>query len=58
MSAKKYFLTIQYRLHRINASDIIRMIESGGITFDDVPDQLKKEVEDMIDAKSDGDKAQ
>lgn len=58
MSEKKYFLMIQYRLHRINASDIIRMIESGGITFDDVPDQLKKEVEDMIDAKSDGDKAQ
>lgn len=42
MSAKKYFLTIQYRLHRINASDIVRMIESGGITIDDVPDQLKK----------------
>lgn len=58
MSAKKYFLTIQYRLHRINASDIIRMIESGGITIDDVPDQLKKQVEDMLDAKSDGDKAQ
>lgn len=58
MSAKKYFLTIQYRLHRINASDIIRMIESGGITIDDVPDALKKEVEDMMNAKSDSDKAQ
>ena len=58
MRAKKCFLTIQYRLHHINASDIIRMIESGGITIDDVPDQLKKEVEDMLDAKSDSDKAQ
>ena len=58
MSAKKYFLTIQYRLHRIDASDIVRMIENGGITIDDVPDQLKKEVEDMLDAKSDSDKAQ
>ena len=58
MSAKKYFLTIQYRLHSINTSVIIRMIESGGITIDDVPDQLKKEVEDMLDAKSDSDKAQ
>ena len=58
MNAKKYFLTIQYRLHRIDASDIVRMIENGGITIDDVPDQLKKEVEDMLDAKSDSDKAQ
>lgn len=58
MSAKKYFLTIQYRLHRINASVIIRMIESGGITIDDVPDALKEEVEDLLSAKSDSDKAQ
>lgn len=56
MSAKKYFLTIQYRLHRINASDIVRMIENGGITLDDVPDDLKEEVEDLLNAKSDSDK--
>ena len=58
MSAKKRFLTIQYRLHRINASDIVRMIESGGITIDDVPDALKNEVEELMNAKSDSDKAQ
>ena len=58
MNAKKYFLTIQYRLHRIDASDIIRMIENGGITIDDVPDALKEEVEDMMNAKSDSNKAQ
>ena len=58
MNAKKYFLTIQYRLHRIDASDIVRMIENVGITIDDVPDALKEEVEDMMNAKSDSDKAQ
>lgn len=58
MSAKKYFLTIQYRLHRIDASDIVRMIKNGGITLDDVPDALKQEVEDLLNAKSDSDKAQ
>lgn len=58
MNAKKYFLTIQYRLHRIDASDIVRMIENGGITIDDVPDALKEEVEDFLNAKSDSDKAQ
>lgn len=58
MNAKKYFLTIQYRLHRIDASDIVRMIENGGITISDVPDALKEEVEDLLSAKSDSDKAQ
>lgn len=58
MNAKKYFLTIQYRLHRIDASDIVRMIKNGGITIDDVPDSMKEEVEDLLSAKSDSDKAQ
>lgn len=58
MSAKKRFLTLQYRMHRIDASDIVRMIENGGITIDDVPDALKEEVEDLLNAKSDSDKAQ
>lgn len=58
MSAKKYFLTIQYRLHRIDAHNAANMIKIGSITNDDVPDALKQEVEDLLNAKSDSDKAQ
>lgn len=58
MNAKKCFLTIQYRMHRIDASDIVRMIENGGITIDDVPDSMKEEVEDLLNAKGNSDKAQ
>lgn len=56
MNAKKYFLTIQYRLHRIDASDVANMLKIGSITIDDVPDALKEEVEDLLNAKSDSDK--
>lgn len=58
MSAKKRFLTLQYRMKRITAIDVANMIEIGSITIDDVPDALKEEVEDLLSAKSDSDKAQ
>lgn len=57
MSAKKRFLTIQYRMKRITAQDVARMLKVGSITEEDIPDALKEEVEEMLDAKSDSDKA-
>lgn len=58
MSAKKRFLTLQYRMHRIDAHDVANMLKIGSIIIDDVPDALKEEVEDLLSAKSDSDKAQ
>lgn len=58
MSAKKRFLTLQYRMHRIDAHDVANMLKLGSITIDDVPDALNEEVEDLLSAKSDSDKAQ
>lgn len=58
MSAKKRFLTIQYQMKRITAQDVANMIKIGSVTEEDIPDTLKNEVEEMLDAKSDSDKAQ
>lgn len=57
MSAKKRFLTLQYRMNRITAQDVVNMLKIGSVTEEDVPDALKNEVEDMMNAKSDSDKA-
>lgn len=57
MSAKKRFLTLQYRMKRITAQDVVNMIKIGSVTEEDIPDNLKEEVEEMLDAKSDSDKA-
>lgn len=57
MSAKKRFLTIQYRMKRITAQDVANMLKIGSVTEEDIPDALKNEVEDILDAKSDSDKA-
>lgn len=58
MSAKKRFLTLQYRMKRITAHDVANMIKIGSVTEEDIPDNLKEEVEEMLDAKSNSDKAQ
>ncbi len=58
MSAKKRFLTLQYRMKRITAQDVVNMIKIGSVTEEDIPDNLKEEVEEMLDAKSDSNKAQ
>lgn len=47
MSAKKIFLTIQYRMKRITAQDVARMLKVGSITEEDIPDALKDEVEKL-----------
>ena len=57
MSAKKRFLTLQYRMKRITAQDVANMLKIGSVTEEDIPDALKNEVEEMLDAKSDSDKA-
>ena len=57
MSAKKRFLTIQYRMKRITAQDVANMIKIGSVTEEDIPDNLKEEVEEMLNAKSDSNKA-
>lgn len=58
MSAKKRFLTLQYRMKRITAQDVANMLKIGSVTEEDIPDALKEEVEELMNAKSDSDKAQ
>ena len=58
MIAKKRFLTLQYRMKRITAQDVVNMIKIGSVTEEDIPDALKEEVEELMNAKSDSDKAQ
>lgn len=53
MSAKKRFLTLQYRLKRITAEDVASMIKAGTITKDDVPNALLEQVEALLNAESD-----
>ncbi len=48
MSAKKRFLTIQYRMKRITAQDVANMIKIGSITEEDIPDALKDEVKKLM----------
>lgn len=48
MSAKKRFLTIQYRMKRITAHDVANMIKIGSITEEDIPDALKDEVKKLM----------
>lgn len=52
MSAKKRFLTLQYRMKRITAQDVANMIKIGSITKDDVPDALKDEVKKLLSEHS------
>ena len=49
MSAKKRFLTLQYRMKRITAHDVANMIKIGSITKEDIPDALKDEVKKLMD---------
>lgn len=52
MSAKKRFLTLQYRMGRITAQNVVNMIKIGSVTKDDIPDTLKEEVEELINKET------
>ena len=52
MSAKKRFLTLQYRMRRITAQNVVNMIKIGSVTKDDIPDALKEEVEELINKEA------
>ena len=52
MSAKKRFLTLQYRMGRITAQNVVNMIKIGSVTEDDIPDALKEEVEDLLNKEA------
>ena len=47
MSAKKRFLTIQYRMRRITAQDVAKMLKIESITEEDIPDALKEEIDKL-----------